>query len=125
MTESKKPPNTVTWWVWRATRPSTMSKMPAPIITSPAYKKHADVIVLVAEAEQKRGRNVDEQTDKGEGVRRNAGQGQPVHDDLEDDSRIQRQMRGSRSWVCLLPLRPGFSFPWKAFRSGYDAASAS
>ena len=36
MTESKKAPKTVTWSVWRATRPSTMSKMPAPMMTRAA-----------------------------------------------------------------------------------------
>ena len=36
MTESKNAPKTETWLVWRATRPSTMSKMPAPKMTTPA-----------------------------------------------------------------------------------------
>ena len=36
MTESKNAPKTETWLVLRATRPSTMSKMPAPMMMSPA-----------------------------------------------------------------------------------------
>src|SRR6202521_87543 len=38
-TESKKPPKRVTWLVARATRPSTISKIAAPVTTTPAHRK--------------------------------------------------------------------------------------
>src|ERR1039457_5074583 len=38
-TESKKPPKRVHWLLARATRPSTISKMAAPVTTTPAQRK--------------------------------------------------------------------------------------
>ena len=49
----------VTWLVARATRPSTMSKMPAPMMTSPAIQKQLALVLRVSVTEQDAGDDID------------------------------------------------------------------
>src|SRR5271165_2562040 len=49
-------------------------------------EEHADVIVLIGEAEEDGGSGVDDQPEEGEDIRRNAGEREAVDDGLEENS---------------------------------------
>jgi len=60
-------------------------------------KKHANVVVLIAKAEQDRRAGIDDEAEEGEDVRRNAGEGKAVHDGLQDHATTGAERPGPRN----------------------------
>jgi uncharacterized protein with HEPN domain len=70
-------------------------------------QKHADVVLFVAEPEEHGSAGVDDQAESGEDIGRDAGEGEPVNNGLEDHATTGAECASPRDWGGFAHCVPG------------------